>query len=161
MTVNPISAASLSAGVLDSSDSNQLQQALQILQNSLTSGNLNSAKSAFETVQTINQGLATASGSSLSSNSQLSTDLTALGSAIGSGNLATAQSLFATVKNDLKNSNSPSLANEINTASQSVQSVQELLSTVNISSPSSSNSDTTTSVLDQVYGSSGGLNVHA
>src|ERR1035438_10626146 len=98
MTVNPIAAASLSAGVLASSDSNQLQQALQILQNSLTSGNLNSAKSAFETVQTINQGLATASGSSLSSNSQLSTDLTALGSAIGSGNLATAQSLFATVK---------------------------------------------------------------
>jgi hypothetical protein len=161
MTVNPISAASLSAGVLASSDSNQLQQALQILQNSLTSGNLNSAQSAFETVQTINQGLANASGSSLPSNSQLSTDLTALGSAIGSGNLATAQSLFATVKNDLKNSNSPSLTNEINTASQSAQLVQELLGTVNISGPSSSTSDTTTSVLEQVYGSSGALNVHA
>jgi hypothetical protein len=161
MTVSAISAASLSQGVLESSDSNQLQQALQTLQNSLTSGNLNGAKSAFAAVQTLNTGLANASGSSLPTNSQLSTDLTALGNAIGSGNLATAQSLFATVKNDLKNGNSPSLTNEIHNASQSVQLVQELLSTVNIGNSSSSSPDTTTSVLEQVYGSSGGLNVHA
>jgi hypothetical protein len=161
MTVNAISAASLSQGVLQSSESNQLQQALQTLQNSLTSGNLNSAQSAFATLQTINTGLANATGSSLPGNSQLSTDLTALGTALGSGDLSTAQPVFATVKNDLKNSNSPSLTNEINTASQSVQLVQELLSTVNISSSSSTNSDTTTSVLEQVYGSSGRLNLHA
>jgi hypothetical protein len=161
MTVSAISAASLSQGVLESSDSNQLQQALQTLQNSLTAGNLSVAKSAFAAVQTLNTGLANASGSSLPSNSQLSTDLTALGEAIGSGSLAKAQSLFATVKNDLKNSNSPSLTNEIKAASQSAQLVQELLSTVNASSPASSNSDTTTSVLDQVYGSPNGLNVHA
>jgi len=161
MTVSAISAASLSQGVLESSDSNQLRQALQTLQNSLTAGNLSVAKSAFAAVQTLNTGLANASGSSLPSNSQLSTDLTALGEAIGSGSLAKAQSLFATVKNDLKNSNSPSLTNEIKAASQSAQLVQELLSTVNASSAASSNSDATTSVLDQVYGSSSGLNVHA
>jgi len=161
MTVGSISAAGLSQYVLASSDSNQLQQALQCLQDNLTSGDLNGAQSAFETVQTLNQSLATASGSSLSSNSQLSTDLTALGSALGSGNLTTAQSAFATVQSDLKNSTSPSLTNEINAASQSVQMVQELLSTLNVNSSSSGISDSTTSVLERVYGSSGGLNVLA
>jgi len=161
MTVGSISAAGLSQYVLASSDSNQLQQALQSLQDNLTSGDLYGAQSAFETVQTLNQSLATASGSSLSSNSQLSTDLTALGSALGSGNLTTAQSAFATVQSDLKNSTSPSLTNEINAASQSVQMVQELLSTLNVNSSSSGISDSTTSVLERVYGSSGGLNVLA
>jgi len=53
MTVSAISAASLSQDllgqhVLASSDSNQLQQALQSLQSSITSGDLNGAQSAFE-----------------------------------------------------------------------------------------------------------------
>ena len=161
MTVGSISAAGLGQYVLASSDSNQLQQALQTLQNSITSGDLNGAQSAFETLQTLTQSLATASGTSLTSNSQLSTDLTALGSALGSGNLTTAQSAFATVQSDLKNSTSPSLTNEINAASQSVQMVQELLSTLNVNSSSSGISDSTTSVLERVYGSSGGLNVLA
>lgn len=161
MAISSISAASLSQYVLSSSNSNQLQQALQALQNSLASGDLNGAKSAFETVQKLNQSLATASGSSASSSSQLTTDLTALGSALGSGDLSTAQSVFATVLDDLKNSNSPSQTNETNTASQSVQLVAELLSTLNVNSSSSSNPDSTTSVLEQVYGSRTGLNVVA
>ena len=128
------------------------------MQNSLSSGDLNGAQAAFGTLQKLNQGLATASGSSLSSNSQLSTDLTALGSALSSGDLSTAQSAFATVQNDLKNTNSPSLTSETNVASQSVQLVNDLLSTLNVNS-SSSTSDSTTSVLERVYGSPGSLNV--
>jgi hypothetical protein len=136
-----------------------LQQALQTLQSSLSSGDLNGAQAAFGTLQQLNQSLATASGNSLSSNSQLSTDLTALGSALTAGDLSTAQSAFATVQSDLKSSNSPSQTNEIAAASQSVQMVAELLGTLNPSVASASTSDSTASLLESVYGSSGGLNV--
>jgi len=161
MAIGPISAASLSQYVLSSSNSTQLQQALQALHNSLTSGDLNGAKSAFQTVQKLNQNSATASGESLSSGSQLSTDLAALGSALNSGELTNAQSAFATVQSDLKSADSPSLAVETNAASQSAQLVAELLSAVNSSGSSSSLSDLTNSVLEKVYGSRAGLNVHA
>jgi len=161
MAIGSISAASLSEYVLSSSNSNQLQQAFRTLQNSLASGDLNGAKAAFQTVQKLNQNSATAGGSSLSSSSQLSTDLTALGSALSSGDLSTAQSAFATVQSDLKNAASPSQTNETNAASQSVQLVAELLSTLNVSSSSSSNSDITNSVLERVYGSRDSVNVLA
>jgi ribosomal protein S20 len=161
MAISSISAASLSQYVLSSSNSTQLQQALQALQNSLASGDVNAAQSAFQTVQKLNQNLATASGTSASSSSQLTTDLTALGSALSSGDLSTAQSAFATVQNDLKNGNSPSQPNETDTASQSVQLVAELLSTLNVSSYSASDPDSATSMLNQVYGNRSTLNVSA
>jgi hypothetical protein len=166
MTTGSISAASLSEYVLSSSNVTQLQQAFRTLQNSLASGDLNGAKAAFQTVQKLNQNSATASGSSLSSSSQLSTDLAALGRALNSGDLpsgalSTAQSAFATVQGDLKNVPSPSQTNETNAASQSVQLVAELLSTLNVSSSSSSTSDITNSVLERVYGNRGSVNVLA
>lgn len=154
MATGAISAASLSEYVLSSSNSTQLQQALQALQNSLTAGNLDSAQAAFQTVQKLNQGLATASNGS--SSSAVSTDLTALGSALSSGNLSSAQSAFATLQSDLKSSNSPSQAIETNVASESAQLVAELLSPLNVSNSSSSSFDNTTSVLEQVYGSKNG-----
>ena len=123
MQVGAISAAGLSQYVLSSSNSTQLQQALQTLQSSLSSGDLNGAQAAFGTLQQLNQSLATASGNSLSSNSQLSTDLTALGSALTAGDLSTAQSAFATVQSDLKSSNSPSQTNEINRCGIAVRAV--------------------------------------
>jgi len=159
MSTGAISAASLSEYVLSSSNSRALTQSLQALQNSLASGDLNGAQAAFQTVQTLNQALANASGSTASNSSQLSTDLTALGSALSSGDLSTAQSAFATVQNDLKSANSPSLTNETNTASQSIQLVSELLSSLNVNTSTSSTTDNTTSVLEQVYGSRSGLNV--
>jgi ribosomal protein S20 len=160
MTTGSISAADLSQFVLASSDSTQLQQALQTLQSSLVSGDLNGANSAFQTVQKISQLTATANGSSLSSDSQLSTDLKTLGSALSSGDLSTAQSAFAPVQNDLNSAASPSRTLETNVASQSEQLVQELLSTVNSSSSSSSTSDSANSVLEMVYGSGSSLNVY-
>jgi hypothetical protein len=161
MTISLVSAASLGQYVLASSDSSPLQQALQTLQNSLASGDLNAAQSAFQALQQLNQGLVTASGSSSSSGSQLSTDLTALGSALSSGDLTTAQSAFVTVQGDLKNAASPSQTVEENAASQSVHLVEGLLSSLNSNGSSSSSSDTTNSLLESVYGNSGGLNVLA
>jgi len=161
MGISSISAASLSQYVLASSNSTPLQLALEALQNSLALGDLNGAQSAFQTVQNLNQSLEAASGNSPSNSLQFSTDLTALGSAFSSGNVSTAQSAFATVQSDMKSSASPSQTLETNVASQSEQLVQELLSTVNVSSASSGTSDSTTSVLERVYGSGGSLNVHA
>jgi hypothetical protein len=163
MGISPISAARLGQSVLAASNSTQLQQTLQTLQNSLTSGDLNGAQTAFNTLQSLNQNLETASGNADSGSSQLSTDLTALGTAISTGNLSTAQSAFATVKNDLHNSNSPSQTNEANAATEAEQLVSQLLSSLNVNTPSetSSTADSTTSVLERVYGSSGSLNVQA
>ncbi len=160
MTVGSISAASLAQYVLSSSQSNPLQQALESLQSSLGSGDLNGAQAAFQTLQNLNQRLENASGSSASSNTRLSADMATLGSALSSGDLSTAQSAFAAVESDLKSSNSPSQTNEMNTASQSVQMVQEVLNSLNGNS-SSSSAENTTSVLERVYGSTGGLNVLA
>ena len=161
MAISSISAASLSQNVLSSSNSTQLQQALQGLQNSLASGDLKGAQSAFQTVQKLNQSLIAASGSSTSSSSQVATGLTALGNALNSGDLSTAQSAFATVQSDLKNAGSPSLTIETNVASESQQLVAGLLSTLNVGNSSSSSPDDPTSVLDQVYGSRSALNVQA
>ena len=161
MSVGPISAASLSQYVLASSNSTQLQQTLQTLQNSLALGDLTGAQSAFHSLQRLNQNLTTASGSSASNGSPLSTDLAALGSALTSGDLATAQSAFTTVKGDLKSATSSSQTLETSLASQSEKLVQGLLSSLNPSETSSSASDPTTALLDSVYGVSGGLNVTA
>jgi len=157
MSVSPISAASLSQYVLQAGNPTQQKQALQSLQNTLASGDLNGAQSAFQTLQTLYQNAATASGSSLSS--QLSTDLTALGSALTSGDLSTAQSAFATLQSDLKSSPSPSQTNETNAASQSLQLVDALLSTLNPSPSGTANP--TNSLLESVYGDGGSLNVLA
>jgi hypothetical protein len=159
MTIGAISAAGLGQSVLSSSNSTQQQQILQTLQSSLSSGDVNAAQASFAKLQQLTQSQATASGGSLSSDSPLATDLTALGSALSSGDLSTAQSAFATVLSDLNQSNSPALTNETNAASQSVQLVNELLSTLNVNSSSSSISDSATSVLERVYGSPGSLDV--
>ena len=152
MIVSSISAASLSQSVLVSSSTSQLQQALQTLKNSLDSGDLNSAQSAYKTVRNLNQSLEAASGISSSKDSQLSTDMTALDNALNSSDLTTAKSAFATVKKDLNSSASPSRTVESNVATQSEQLVQEMLSSLNSTSSSSNSSDSTTSVLERVYG---------
>jgi hypothetical protein len=162
MSITPVSAAGLAQYVLTSSSSNQLQQTLQSLQDSLAAGDLSGARSAFQTLQQLNQNVTNANGSTPSNSSQLSADLTALGSALSSGDLSTAQSAFATVQSDLSSASSPSRTLEASLASQSEQLVQGLLSTLEPSSGSSSNvSDPTTSLLDSVYGIAGGLNVTA
>jgi hypothetical protein len=169
MTISPISAISaggLSQNVVTASNSNQLKQALQTLQSTLALGDLTSAQSAFQTLQTLFQNSATNTGSSLSNTSQLSTDMVALGSALSAGDVSTAQSAFATVLSDLKTTALPSQVNEASAASQSVQLVQELLGTVDSVGASSSgtpsgSTDLTNSILQNVYASQSGLNVYA
>jgi hypothetical protein len=119
MSISPISAASLGRSVLAASNSTHLQQTLQTLRNSLTSGDLNGAQTPCNRLQ---QNLETASGNSASSSFQLSTDLTAFGSALRASDLSTAQSAFATVKNDLNTGNSPSQTNEARAATEAGQS---------------------------------------
>jgi hypothetical protein len=163
MSIGSISAASLSQYVLAAGNSSTtLQETLQSLQSSLASGDLTNAQSAFQTLQNIYQNSATTTGSTLSSNSQFSTDLAALGSALSSGDLSTAQSAFATVLGDLKTSAAPAQTNEATAAAQSLDLVNELLSTVNPSTSTSdisSNADLTTSILQSYYAGKSGLNV--
>lgn len=159
MSIGPISASGLSQDILASSDSNQLQQTMQTLQKTLTSGDLDGAQSAFQTLLQISQQLATASGSTSSSSSQFSTDLAALGSALNSGDLTTAQSAFSTIQKDVKEYSSPSITAEINSASQSLQMVEGMLSTLDSSGSSSSTADTASSLLQAIYGNGSSLNV--
>jgi uncharacterized protein YgbK (DUF1537 family) len=160
MAVGPISAVGLSQDVLSSSNSDQ-QEALQTLQNSLSSGNLTIAQSAFQALQSALQNSSTASGSLLSNDSQLNTDLTALGNAINSGDLSTAQSALATVLGDLKSTASAAATNEANAASQSLQLVEGILSQLNTGGTASTSTDNTTSILQSYYGGQSGLNVIA
>lgn len=129
---------------------------MQSLQQSLASGNLNAAQSAFNTYQQLNQSLSTASGTSSSSSSgttsQLSTDMTALGSAIGSGDLSTAQSAFATVQSDLQTTPSQAITNAEGAVAQTVQWVEDLLNISGSNSSSTTPLDPTTSMLDSAYG---------
>ena len=155
--IGSISAAGLGQSVFQAGNGNQLQQTLQTLQNTLTSGDLSAAQSAFQTLQSIFQNSATASGSS-SNNSQLSSDLSSLGSALSSGSVSNAQSAFASVLSDLKTTALPSQINEATAASQSVQNIEQLLSSLN---SNASSTDPTVSILQSVYGSQSGLSVYA
>jgi hypothetical protein len=157
MEISPISAASLGQSVLASSNTTHLQQILQTLKNSIGSGNLNDAQSAFQDLQQLSENLATAGNSSSSSDSQLSADLAVLGGALSSGDLSTAQSAFATVQSDLKSSASPAISLEASAASQAQQLVQALLSPLN-PAESSSNGSNLNSLLTGVYANKG-LNV--
>jgi hypothetical protein len=158
MTVNSISADGLSQEVLTSSDSVE-QEALQSLQNSLALGDLTNAQSAFLNLQTILQDSATGNGTTADSNSQLTNDLTSLDNALQSGNLSNAQSAFTTLLSNLKGTASAAQINEATAASQSLQLVEDLLSTVDSTNPSQTSLDQTTSILEGVYGS--GLDVYA
>lgn len=157
--IGSISAAGLGQSAFQAGNGNQLQQTLQTLQNTLASGDLSGAQSAFQTLQSIFQNSATASGSGGSSNSQLSTDLNSLGSALSAGNVSGAQSAFANVLSDLKTTALPSQINEAAAQSvQSVQSIEDLLSSLNASA---SSPDPTASILQSLYGSQSGLSVYA
>jgi hypothetical protein len=160
MTVNSISAAGLSQEVLSSSDAVE-QQALQTLQNGLALGDLTDAQSAFLNLQTILQDSATGNGTTAGSNSQLTNDLNTLRDALQLGNLSNAQSAFTTVLGDLQGTASAAEINEATAASQSLQLVEDLLSTVDSTNPSQTSLDQTTSILEGIYGSDSGLDVYA
>ena len=158
MSVAALSTAGFSQYVASSSNVSASQQAWQSLEQSLNSGNLTAAQSAFNTYNQLNQSASSTSGSSSSSTSQLSTDMKALGSAISSGDLSTAQSAFATVANDLKSTPSQAVSNAEAAVNQTVQWMDDLLSLSSASSAPTTPVDPTTSILDAAYGQNAGTN---
>jgi ribosomal protein S20 len=156
MAVVALSTAGLSQYVAASSNVSASQQAWQSLQQSLASGNLRTAQTAFNTYQDLNETPSTSTGSSSSSassaSSQLSTDMKALGSALSAGNLSTAQSAFATVANDLQSTPSQAVTNAETAVAQTVQWVDDLLNLSGSSSSSQAPVDPTTAIMDSAYG---------
>jgi hypothetical protein len=146
MAIGALSVGGLSQYVLDSSDLTQTQQAWQTLQQSLTSGNLPAAQTAFSTYQQLNQNLTNISGSS-SASTQLTTDMTALGTAISSGDLSSAQSAFATAQADMNSSPSQSMSNAMAAMTQVEGWVGGLLDSADTTSFSSTSSDPTSALL--------------
>ena len=160
MAIGSISAGSLAQDVYSASNSTQAQQALQKLQTSLAAGDLTGARSAFATVQALNQNLLNVTGTT--SGTQLSTDMTTLGTALTAGNLTAAQSAFATVQSDLKNTSSPVLTSALQAESQAVQLVDGFLSSLDPSSSSSTSaSDAANQALQSAYSAGSMLNVYA
>jgi hypothetical protein len=165
MGIGSISALNLGETAILSSSSDQIKKVLQSLQNSLSSGNLDTASNLFQILQKVlqNSGILNANGAS--SGNQLSADVSALGNALSSGDLSGAQSAFAQVLNDLKSSDSSSASsaqanatNAANVVSQSTQLIDELLAPFTTPLSSSSNQN---SLLSQIYGIGGNLNVLA
>jgi ribosomal protein S20 len=152
MTVAALSTAGFSDYVAASSNVSASQNAWQSLQQSMASGNLTSAQSAFNTYSQLNQYTPTSSASSSAPTSQLSTDMAALGSAISSGNLSTAESAFTTVQSDLQSAPSQSVTNAEAAANQTVQWMDDLLSLTDASFTPTAPVDPTTSMLDSAYG---------
>ena len=152
MAIAALSTAGFSQYVAASSNVSASQQAWQSLEQSLASGNLSAAQTAFNTYNQLNQNLSTASGNSSSSNSQLATDMKALGSAISSGDVSTAQSAFATVQDDLKSTPSQAVTNAEAAVNQTVQWVDDLLNLSGSSSTTAAPVDPTTGILNAAYG---------
>jgi hypothetical protein len=147
MAIGALSAGGLSQYVLESSDLSQTQQAWQTLQQSLASGNLPAAQTAFNNYQQLNQNLTIISGGS-SASTQLTTDMTALGTALSSGDLSSAQSAFATVQADMKSSPSQSMSNAMAAMTQAEGWVSGLLDSTDTSNSSSAISDPTSALLE-------------
>ena len=152
MSVAALSTAGFLQYISASSSLSTSQQAWQALQQSLTSGNLTAAQSAFNRYNQLNQSPPAAGASGSSASSPLATDMTALGSAIGSGDLSTARSAFATAQNDLKTTPSQAMANAESAVAQTVQWVDDLINLASSSGSFSTPSDLTTAILDSAYG---------
>jgi hypothetical protein len=160
MAIAALSTAGFSQYVAASSNVSASQQAWQSLQQSLASGNLTAAQTAFNTYSQLNQNLSSGSGSSSSSyssgSSQLATDMKALGSAIGSGDVSTAQSAFATVANDLQSTPSQAVTNAESAVNQTVQWMDDLLNLSGSNNADATPVDPTTAILNAAYGLSPG-----
>jgi len=156
MAIAALSTAGFTQFIAASSNLSASQQALQALQQSLATGNLNAAQIAFNTYQSLNQNLANTSGgagSSTSASTQLATDLNTLEAALTGGNLPSAQQAFATVQSDLKSSPSAAITRAENAAAQPVQWVEDLLTLSGASSANAATADPTAAILESAFGS--------
>jgi len=122
------------------------------LQQSVASGNLTAAQSAFNTYNQLDRITASTDSAISSASTPLATDMKALGTAISSGNVTTTQAAFATVQDDLKNTPSQAMASAQAAVAQTVQWVDDLLSIGSSSTSSSSSPDPITAIYNSVYG---------
>lgn len=149
-----MSVGSIASSLVSSLDSttnstfSKMQQAWKDLENSLKSGDLNSAKKAYATITQLQQQMTSQFGNP-PGGSQVSSDLEALGEALGSGNLSDAQQAFATLKNDMKNHPRPPMQNSDSSSSTDSEIIQLLQQLESSSSGSSASSTTSNSSLGQ------------
>ncbi len=122
-----------------------MKQAWQQLSQSLQSGDLQDAQSAFATITQLQQQMQSSkTGSPQNQNSQLSADMKTLGQALQSGDLSSAQSAFAAVQKDMQATHGHHHHHESSSASAESQSeVEQLLSTEPSSSGQNSGSVST------------------
>jgi hypothetical protein len=151
MSLVALSTTGFSQYLSASSGVSASQQDFQSLQQSLASGNLAAAQSAFNAYQQLNLPPTSTTGGS-STPTLFATNLASLGSAISSGNVAKAQSAFATLQTGLNASPSQSITNAETAVAQTVQWIDDLLSLSSQGSTSSAPYDPTTSILDSAYG---------
>ena len=157
MAIGALTAGGLSQYVLDSSNLSQTQQVWQTLQQSLATGNLSAAQTAFNSYQQLTQNLTKISGSS-SASAQLTADM----KSAPSQSMANATAAMAQVEgwvNDLLDSANPS------SSSTSSDPTSALLQSALSPDSSSSNTDPATEALDSAYGGTStgsmSLNVYA
>lgn len=154
MSVSALSSAGFARYISASSDISASQQAFNSLQQNLASGNISGALSAFNSYQKINRVPTSADSSSATSGKQMSNDMAALGSALNHGNLGKARSAFATLQADLKISPSQAIANATAAAKQTVQWIDAMIS---LTSPYATKSSTSaanlaTNILEELHG---------
>ena len=144
MSVGSITSSLLSG--LDSTTNStfsKMQQAWKDLENSLKSGDLNSAKKDYATITQLQQQMTSQFGNP-PGGSQLSSDMEALGQALDSGNLSDAQQAFAAIQNDMKNHPHPAMQ-QSNSSSSTDSEIIQLLQELEFSSLSGSSSSNATS----------------
>lgn len=173
MSIGAIS-SSTTSNILDStsnSGTNQMAQEWKDLESALKSGDLTSAKTAFQAIEKLHEQQVSQSGStasistsnstgstSASSNSTSNMDsaMAALGEALDSGDLSAAQSAFANAKAVMKNGPPPPPPQTSSSSSSSNNEdavIVSLLSTLESSSSSSTSSSSSSQTI------SGKLNV--
>lgn len=151
MSISGISSSMLSQLTATSStgSTDPMQQAWQDLENAIESGDIDSAKSAFETIQKLHAAQVskdTAAGTSVDT-SDMDSAMEALGEALDSGDLSSVEEAYATLKSTMKEAPSSTSTS----ASSSEDYVLELLSLLNTSSSSSDSSDLVSDVLNSQF----------
>ena len=145
MSVGSITSSLLSG--LDSTTNStfsKMQQAWKDLEDSLKSGDLNSAKKDYATITQLQKQM-TSQFRNAPENSQLSSDMQALGVALNSGTLSDAQQAFAAVQKDMKNHPHPTMQESNSSSSSTNSEIIQLLQELESSSRGSSSSNATSS----------------
>jgi hypothetical protein len=151
MIVAALSTARISQQIPPTNSLTKSQQAWQTLQQSLASGNLAAAQTAFSSYQQTGQISAPADANS-PSNSQATMSVTALGNALSSGDLSGARTALAQAQVSMMSTPEQAVADPVAAVSQAAQRVDDMLSLSDSSSFSPTPADPTTAIEDGSFG---------